>query len=62
MLPDRVSNQGPLTYESGSLPIALRGPAMKSVVTLIDRPHITMDVKQQNGNSQAQCWKTSCQC
>ena len=29
MLPDRVSNPGPLTYESGALPIALRGPAMK---------------------------------
>ena len=28
MLPDRVSNPGPLTYESGALPIALRGPAM----------------------------------
>ena len=27
MLPDRVSNPGPLTYESGALPIALRGPA-----------------------------------
>ena len=27
MLPDRVSNPGPLTYESGSLPTALRGPA-----------------------------------
>ena len=26
MLPDRVSNSGPLTYESGALPIALRGP------------------------------------
>ena len=32
MLPDRVSNSGPLTYESGVLPIALRGPA--SVFTL----------------------------
>ena len=30
MLPDRVSNSGPLTYESGALPIALRGPAVKS--------------------------------
>ena len=30
MLPDRVSNPGPLTYESGTLPIALRGPAMLS--------------------------------
>ena len=30
MLPDRVSNPGPLTHESGALPIALRGPAHKS--------------------------------
>ena len=30
MLPDRVSNPGPLTYESGALPIALRGPALSS--------------------------------
>ena len=28
MLPDRVSNPGLLTYESGALPIALRGPAV----------------------------------
>ena len=27
MLPDRVSNPGPLTYESGALPIALCCPA-----------------------------------
>ena len=30
MLPDRISNPGPLTYESGALPIALRGLAIKS--------------------------------
>ena len=30
MLPDRVLNPGPLTYESGALPIALRGPARYS--------------------------------
>ena len=30
MLPDRVSNPGPLTYESGALPIAPRGPASPS--------------------------------
>ena len=30
MLPDRVSNPGPLTYESGALPIALRGPAIRN--------------------------------
>ena len=29
MLPDRVSNPGPLICESGALPIALRGPAAK---------------------------------
>ena len=27
MWPDQVSNPGPLTYESGALPNALRGPA-----------------------------------
>ena len=27
MLPDRVSNLGPLTYEPDALLIALRGPA-----------------------------------
>ena len=31
MWPDRVSNPGPLTYESGALPIALRGPASRSI-------------------------------
>ena len=29
MWPDRLSNPGPLTYESGALPTALRGPARK---------------------------------
>ena len=38
MLPDRVSNPGPLTYESGVLPIALRGPAQSDVtLKLIQR-------------------------
>ena len=31
MFPDRVSNPGPLVYESGALPIALRGPAQCTV-------------------------------
>ena len=31
MLPDRVSNPGPLTYESGALLIALHGPAGRFV-------------------------------
>ena len=34
MLPDRVSNPGPLTYESGALPIALRGPAVHGDLNL----------------------------
>ena len=36
MLPDRVSNPGPLTYESGALPIALRGPAVIYVNILLE--------------------------
>ena len=34
MLPDRVSNPGPLTYESGALLIALRGPAGNAEMTV----------------------------
>ena len=33
MLPDQVSNQGPLTYESGAQPIALCGPAIWTEIT-----------------------------
>ena len=36
MWPDRVSNLGPLTYESGALPTALRGPAETGIVGLFD--------------------------
>ena len=35
MLPDRVSNPGPLTYESGALPIAPHGPACQMEITLL---------------------------
>ena len=38
MLPDRVSNPGPLTDKSGALPIALRGPAklnLRLIATLV---------------------------
>ena len=35
MLPDLVSNPGPLTYESGALPIALRGPAENTVTNIL---------------------------
>ena len=36
MWPDQVSNPGPLTYESGALPTALRGPAMPIVIISVD--------------------------
>ena len=36
MWPDRVTNPGPLTYESGALPTALRGPAKIINKTLIN--------------------------
>ena len=69
MLPDRVSNPGPLTYESGALPIALRGPARlggkslprKSVVRLTDRPDMTFDVyRGRKTTSQQQQFTGTC--
>ena len=51
MLPDRVSNPGPLTYESGALPIALRGPALRLELLWLDDP------KLQSKDSVLQtCW------
>ena len=41
MWPDRVSNPGPLTYESGALPIALRGPAHYMLLILVIRLFIS---------------------
>ena len=50
MLPDRVSNTGPLTYESGALPIALRGPApaeeKKYMGLLIFHVHATYKISR----------------
>ena len=45
MRPDRVSNPGPLTYESGALPTALRGLAIAldmiiNVIFLLSIPTI----------------------
>ena len=51
MLPDRVSNPGPLTYESGALPIALRGPAA-IVATLIIEHTVNVAL---SGNSHVPC-------
>ena len=35
MWPDRVSNPGPLTHESGALPTALRGPVGRKAFCLL---------------------------
>ena len=40
MSPDRVSNPGLLTYESGALPNALRGPAPGQVVCQNQEPEL----------------------
>ena len=43
MLPDRVSNPGPLTYESGALPIELRGPALLSESKFASTRKVTLN-------------------
>ena len=54
MLPDRVSNPEPLTYESGALPIALRGPACSygDILVIIPilslLPHLIRSSQPQN--------------
>ena len=43
MWPDRVSNPGPLTYESGALPTALGGPAHLEP-SYLDLPGLQMKI------------------
>ena len=48
MLPDRVSNPGSLTYESGALPVALRGPfrmVFRQQLFIVDSCHIFSNTK-----------------
>ena len=51
MLPDRVSNSGALTYESGALPIALRGLAkyLVSIVSVAVAFMCTLDLLFTHG-------------
>ena len=53
MLPDRVSNPGPLTYESGVLPIALRGPNKVCIQSNFNSPNTfgTMKYVRDRGRS-----------
>ena len=46
MLPDRVLNPGPLTYDSGAILIALRGPALVRKLLL---PCNTLDITYHLG-------------
>ena len=48
MWPDRVSNPGPLTYESGALPPALRGPAVTSPVNCMQNVKLTPSDVQES--------------
>ena len=49
MWPDRVSNPGPLAYESGALPTALRGPAVTSPVNCMQNVKLTpSDVQEMS--------------
>ena len=52
MLPDRISNPGPLTYESGALPIALRGPVLFSIIHC----DLALEPSQRDGSNEgSQC-------
>ena len=46
MWSDRVSNPGPLTYESGALPTALRGPALRKDCFKTSKDRTTTDINQ----------------
>ena len=54
MLPDRVSNPGPLTYKSGDLPIALHGPA-----TYVVSIYLLLGLDPQGGGDQMGSGKPS---
>ena len=57
MWPDRVSNPGPLTYESGALPIALRGPALsrRAVVSYWRKYVHEVPVNRLSKSAQEKC-------
>ena len=64
MWPDWVSNPGPLTYESGVLPTALRGPAAEEeqeLESLVESLHKTckryMDVSAEKTTLMTNCAK-----
>ena len=62
MLPSRVLNPGPLTYKSGALPIALRGPAYLKVTFMSKNIYfqflftVKLRLSQATGNSKKIFW------
>ena len=58
MLPDRVSNPGPLTYESGALPIGLCGPAPPNNVIICGKIMIKQVFCGFFSNLMVKFWKS----
>ena len=54
MWPDRVSNPGPLTYESGALPTALRGPANGGL--LLQKKNLLLQKHMLSFKGRYPCW------
>ena len=52
MWPDRVSKPEPLTFESGALPTALRGPASKTII--MDLTVVNINSLERSGLPQAE--------
>ena len=55
MWPDRVSNPGPLTYESGALPTALRGPTQNETNLSAWYDFKSKPGKKSTGSIKVQC-------
>ena len=60
MLPDRVSNPGPLTYESGALPTALHGPAKTKTNTFISVTALEVYPHAFRHDNKPQCGLPAC--
>ena len=58
MWPDRVSNPGPLTYESDALPTALRGPPIFGMweLAVYSEKSVTSFWRTENKATSLFCW------
>ena len=55
MLPDRVSNPGPMTYESDALPISLRGPAFRRMQPVVEQRIVGRKDEMMTNGTMARC-------